>query len=372
MTAGRRRILLVGAGHAHLETLSQASGVAAAGAELVALSPGPFLYSGLATGVLGGEYPEALDRIDVAALAARGGGRHVAGALRALDLRRGRALLEDGAEIGWDALSIAVGSLPPDVEGADDPARCFAVKPIGRVHALRRELERRFAAEPDRPVRLAVAGGGATACEVALNAAALARRRGGRLAAVLLAGGGLMRQAPAGAARSVARVLDARGIEVRDGARVARVEADRAVLRRGPPVPFDLFVNATGLRPHPILGRLGLPLSDDGALRLDPRLRSPADERVHGGGDCAAPEGAPLARVGVHAIRQGPILRRNLLAAVGAGRPATYRPQRRWLWILNLGDRDGLAIRGALWWRGRTAWALKDRIDRRFLARYAT
>jgi hypothetical protein len=57
----------------------------------------------------------------------------------------------------------------------------------------------------------------------------------------------------------------------------------------------------------------------------------------------------------------------NLLANL-EGTPATeFRPQRLYLWIINLGDGTALAMRGGLWWRGRLAFRLKDWIDRRFL-----
>jgi hypothetical protein len=37
---------------------------------------------------------------------------------------------------------------------------------------------------------------------------------------------------------------------------------------------------------------------------------------------------------------------------------------------MNLGNDDGLATWGPFAWRGRTPFRIKDRIDRRFLARY--
>ncbi|HKH27194.1 MAG TPA: hypothetical protein VKA61_02540, partial [Sphingomicrobium sp.] len=74
---GHKRVVLVGAGHAHLYTLKHARAVTERGYECVLIAPGDFWYSGLATGMLGGHYPPSLDRIDVGALATRGGGRFV-------------------------------------------------------------------------------------------------------------------------------------------------------------------------------------------------------------------------------------------------------------------------------------------------------
>lgn len=84
-------------------------------------------------------------------------------------------------------------------------------------------------------------------------------------------------------------VLEQAGIAV-EPIRVARI-ADRVALTgSGTAVPFDLFVNATGLAPNRLAHGINLPLDDRGALRLDRHLRSVADPVVHGGGDAVAVE----------------------------------------------------------------------------------
>ncbi len=47
-----------------------------------------------------------------------------------------------------------------------------------------------------------------------------------------------------------------------------------------------------------------------------------------------------------------------------------YRPQRHYLYVLDLGDGTGLAIYGTLAMRGRPALWLKQLIDRRFVREY--
>jgi NADH dehydrogenase FAD-containing subunit len=111
-----------------------------------------------------------------------------------------------------------------------------------------------------------------------------------------------------------------------------------------------------------------LPVDASGALVTDAHLRSVGNPAVLGAGDGIAVQGHDLDKVGVYAIRQGPVLTANLLAALEGGPRETFRPQRRYLWIMNLGDGTGLAVHGDLWWHGRAAFFLKDLIDRRFLA----
>ncbi|MEO7474055.1 MAG: NADH dehydrogenase subunit, partial [Gemmatimonadales bacterium] len=121
----------------------------------------------------------------------------------------------------------------------------------------------------------------------------------------------------------------------------------------------------------PLLAASGLPAEPRGFLWIEDTLHSVADPRVFAVGDCGTFTKSPsIAKSGVYAVREGPILWHNLLAAA-RGRPlATSRPQPGFLSILNTAD--GRAL---LWYKGlrswsRWAWSLKDWIDRGFMRKY--
>jgi NADH dehydrogenase FAD-containing subunit len=375
--AARKRVVFLGAGHAHLYALKRTGEFVRRGHEVVAVAPDLFWYSGLATGMLGGIYPPELDRVDVAALVERGGGRFVRDAVAGLDPTTGTVrLVNAGEPLRYDVLSLTLGSEAPGIPGASGEAM-YAVKPVRRLCELHVDLRRRFrgaaaADGADRAVRVLVAGGGVTACELAANIARLAAADGGPVEITVVVGGGeALKQLPRrSAARKVVAALEQRGVVFRYGSRVERIDGTAAVLTDGSMVPFDVFVNATGLKPASLVRKFGLPVDPEGALIVDEHLRSVADPTVHGGGDCIAVRGRELPKVGVYAIRQAPVLFRNLLAALDGKPPASFRPQRKFLWIMNLGDGTGLAARGSLYWHGRIAFWLKDWIDRRFLREY--
>ncbi len=374
VSAGERRTraVLVGAGHAHLYALKRARSFAERGHELVLIAPGRFWYSGLATGMLGGAYPPELDQIDAGALAVRGGGRFIEDHVVGIEPASRTLRLGTGEPITYDAVSLNLGSETRPVAGeADRPDRCFSVKPIHRLRDLRAALTERFAA--GAAPRVVIAGGGATAFELAGNVLALAERAGARALVTVLAGGKeILAQLPRAAAAAVQANLAGRGARVIAGARVARVTDAGVATEAGAEHPYDLFVNATGLAPRSLAGAAGLPALPDGAMIVNEHLRSVADARIHGGGDCIAFGERRLAKVGVYAIREAPVLHRNLLACLDGSGPEPFIPQRSYLWIMNLGDGTGLAARGRLWWHGRSAFRLKDWIDRRFLRDYAS
>jgi NADH dehydrogenase FAD-containing subunit len=366
-----RRAVLLGAGHAHLFTLKRAAEFVRRGFELVLVAPENFWYSGLATGVLAGLYPPELDQIDVGSLVAQGGGRFLRARATAIDVASRSISLDTGESLSYDVLSCNLGSEVPlgNIPGA--ATHGYAVKPIHNLWELRQAVEARINSAPRAALRIIVVGGGATGCEIAANIQHLVTARGGRADVTVLARGDrLLGQMSRGAAKQMADILGRRGVHLALRSPVVRVDGAAVLTADGESVPYDFLVHATGLTPPPILRATGLPTSADGALLVDPHLRSVADARVFGGGDCVALQGRELAKVGVYAVREAPVLCHNLLATL-EGRPLRrFRPQRRFLLILNLGDGTGLLTWGSFSWRGRLAFWLKDRIDRAFLRKY--
>jgi NADH dehydrogenase FAD-containing subunit len=307
--------------------------------------------------MVGGRWMPDDDRVALDRLLAGSGAtliRDRAVAIEATQIRRAA-----GAAIEFDLLSLDIGSVVANLPGLDqDDPRDFAAKPIARLAELRRTIQ----AAPHL-LRVLVVGGGASAVELAANIAAWPNAR------VTLAAGRLAPSLPPAARMFLQQRLAARGVTLRLQARVARIVGDAAWTDAGP-ISFDLIVRATGLTPPPLLASLKLALQD-GALVVGADLAAPGDARIHAAGDCAAVAGARLPMIGVHAVRQAPVLYANLHAKLQRrAPPRRYRAQRDALLILNLGDGSGLATWRGFWLAGRAMSWLKDRIDRAFLARY--
>jgi len=364
-------VILAGAGHVHLYVAAHAAELVARGGRVVLVDPGEFWYSGLATGMLGGRYESAEDRVDAKALAEAHSAEFIRDRVEAVDTAARRLRLAGGAELTYDYLSLNVGSQvnADRIAGAADDPSVWAVKPISNLWKLREHLEARFRA--DETPRVAVVGGGPTGSEVAANMAALARLHRRKVQVVLLTPADrLIEKAPAGAARRLHRALIRSGVEIRTHVRVVLREGKSLIAEDGRHIPADLVVLATGLEAHPLVQTTGLPTRPKQGLRITATLHSIADERVFAGGDCAAMEGFDLPKLGVFGVRQAACLHANLLASLERKPLAEYRPQKRFLAILNLGEGTALATWGPFWWHGRSSMWLKDFIDRRFLENY--
>ena len=358
-------VLLVGAGHAHLWVAAHARRLVRRGARVTLVAPGPTWYSGMATGVLGGRYAPEADQIDPALAAERGGARFVAERVTSVDTDARVAHLGSGDRLPYDFVSFCVGSTVEPFVGAETHPAVWPVKPIPGLAQLRAVLERRLGAH--ETTRIVVIGAGATGCELAANLLALGRRYRHRPAITLVGRDhSILPEGPAGASAALDADLRRRGVRIFSGRTAEAIEPE-GVRVDGELVAAHHVVLATGLRAHPLVGALGLPADPADGLRVDAQLRSIADPRVHAVGDCAAFEPRPLPRVGVFGVRQAPVLLDNLCAAI-AGRPGRpFRPQRRWLAILNLGDGRGLALWGRYWTMGWWAMHIKERLDRGFV-----
>ncbi|MEO7794779.1 MAG: FAD-dependent oxidoreductase [Thermoanaerobaculia bacterium] len=370
MTA--RRVVLLGGGHAHVHVLTRAAQVPLQDVELVLISPHPHhLYSGMVPGYLQGTYQEAEMAFDLRVLAERARARFVEGA--AIRIDAGERIVELADEsLSFDLLSVDIGSEPAGLATAGVREHALSVRPMNRAIALRERAEALLGRADARPVAIVVVGGGAAGVEIALALERQGREHGRRALVTIVEGGPVVLPELSGHVRRVAAdILGRRSIRLKTGKRVSSIEAGAVVLDDGSRERADLTVWLAGAAPPRLFADSDLPRDPAGYLLVDSTLRAVDGAPIFGAGDCIGLVGHPdLAKAGVYAVREAPVLDHNLRAAL-AGRPSIdYRPQRTFLALLNTAD--GRAI-----WRWRNfsghshfAWWLKDRIDRRFVRRY--
>jgi pyridine nucleotide-disulfide oxidoreductase family protein len=349
-----RRLVLVGAGHAHVEVLRQlAERPIAETAVTVVSRVAAAAYSGMLPGVVAGHYRPDAHLMPVAPLAARAGADCLLGEACGLDPERRVLRLAGGDTLEFDLLSLDIGSAP-DLGAAPAGEPVLPVKPLETFLPALAAAEAGFASGR---ARVAVVGGGVAGTEMAL---ALRHRyaAAGRAVAVTLIEKGpvIVPGLPGAARRRLERACAEHGVEIRTGTGEAR--------------GFDLALWTTGAAAAGWLGTTGLALDAGGFVRVDTHLRSVSHGSVFVAGDAASLDGAGRPKAGVFAVRQGPVLAENLRRSL-EGRPLRrYRPQRRWLVLAATGPRHAVGTRNGLTVAGDWVWWLKDRIDRGFVERY--
>ena len=152
-----------------------------------------------------------------------------------------------------------------------------------------------------------------------------------------------------------ARELARRGVDIRVSTTLERAEEGAAVLSDGSRLETDTLVWTAGVRPHPLLTELGLPLDERDRVLVDETLRVEGRERLWALGDCArvpnlATPGQADPPTCQHALRQARRLAKNLR---GTPRPYRYRMLGQ---VATLGRHKGIADVLGLRLRGFPGW----------------
>jgi selenide,water dikinase len=353
-------ILLLGAGHAHVEVLRRFALHPEPGVRLTLIGREPETpYSGMLPGVIRGDYEPRQGVIDLAPLAAAAGARLILSEATAIQLDSRTVTVPGRPDIPFDLLSINTGGEPAAPRDGG-----IAVKPIGRFLSQLRQLE----ATLHDHARIAIAGGGPAGVELAL---ALAYRFRARFRITLVSGTPEpLIEAPESARRIAITALVDANVEIVRGAMAGTFQNGRLALSDGSFLEASACLRATGVEAPAFLANAGLACDSKGCVLTDATLRSISDPSVFAVGDCASLQGAPRPKAGVWAVRAGVHLASNLRLAARHRPLKRWRPQREALVILGLGGGRAVAWRNGFSLSGTAIWWWKDRIDRRWMRMY--
>ena len=370
-------LVLLGGGHSHVIVLKQLGMVPVPGVRVILVSRvAETPYSGMLPGLIAGHYTKEEAHIDLEPLARFARADAVFDEAIGLDLARKQVLFRQRPPIGYDVLSIDIGSTPNlTVAGAAE--HVTPVKPIDRLLERWSALTARLSADHSTRRRVAVVGGGAGGVELilsvqhAIHTRLVPEGRGAHIEYHLFTEGDqVLLSHNASVRRRFERILAARGVRVHHGSAV--VEVARGVLRTadGRTHEIDETLWTTQAAAAPWLAQSGLAVDTDGFVQVSRTLQSISHGDVFAAGDIAAMVDDPRPKSGVFAVRQGPPLARNLRRALLGEPLEEYYPQRQFLSLISTGDRYAVASRGPIAFEGAWVWRWKDWIDRRFMRQF--
>lgn len=334
--------------------------------------------------------------------------RHVA-QVAPLHAEDGR-LLVPARELPYELLVLAVGSQANDFGTPGVAAHCHAIDSRLQADAFCREVRLRMlqCVTMERPLSIAIVGGGATGVELAAELVQLtetaeaygARGLAERLTITLVeAGPRLLAAFPQDISAATQQRLQSLGVRVRTGTQVKAAHAEGLELDDGSLLAATLQVWAAGVKGPAVLAALdGLETGRNQQLLVTPSLQTTRDEAIYAVGDCASltPAGSerPLPPTAQVAHQQAQHLVRYLPEVLTAGRPVPPFRFRDFGALVSLADYDafgslgqfgffdGGVVRGRLaqlshamlyrshqarlhgFWRGGLLW-LADRIQAR-------
>ncbi len=379
-------IVLVGGGHSHAIVLRLWGMRPVPGVRLTLISEASDTpYSGMLPGYVAGVYSRDACYIDLRSLCNFAGAQFYVDRVVGLDLQAQQVLCAHRPPVRYDFLSIDIGSTPhlpcPPEMAAD--ARSIPAKPIRHLLEGWQRVRDRVAQSPERPLALAVVGGGVGGVELTLAVQhALSRilQESGQpqthLAIALIhRGRELLPSHNLWVRDRVRQVLQGRGVALHLGETVlnARTGAGGLMLAcaSGLELPCEFALWVTQATAAPWIAASGLAVDDAGFLAVDGTLRSLSHANVFAAGDVATMVATPRPKAGVFAVRQGKPLYENLCRAVRGEALRSFVPQTRFLSLIGTSDGSAIASWGRWGWQSPLLWQWKDRIDRAFMAKFS-
>jgi NADH dehydrogenase FAD-containing subunit len=369
----KKHLVLVGGGHAHMVTLANIGRFVEKGYRVTVIGPSDFhYYSGMGPGMLGGTYSPDQIRFATRKMVESQGGEFITDRVTQVVPRDRQVTTRSGTRIEYDVVSFNAGSYIPlpgsGGPGKDRPANLYPVKPIEQLMEASAALQVLFA---EKPAQVNVVGGGPSSAEVAGNVWQLARDRGTHMPEIrILCGSRFMGRFGEKIGSRVKKILEKRGIDIQENARVKTVSGSEIALESGQAFATDFTFMASGVVPAPMFEDSDLAVGPDKGLLVNQYLQSVTNPQIFGGGDCIHFQPQPLDKVGVYAVRQNPVLLHNLMASLDGRALKSFDPGPDYLLVFNLGGRQGVLKKKNIVFSGRLAFTIKDYIDTKFMKRF--
>jgi selenide,water dikinase len=361
-----KHIVLVGAGHAHVEVLRRFRRRPEPSIRITLITRAPETpYSGMVPGYVAGHYTRSEINIRADRLAEFEGCTALFANAVGLDADGRRVLLEGGRSVAGDLISVDVGAVTDISDAPRDNGLLVSVKPMDEFENRWPMVERRLKSEPG--VQVAVVGAGAAGVELALairyrlqrmDAATCKQAR----VVLLERDDRILKGFPDAVRSRMTKILSSHGIEIQ--ARFSGFNDDKAA------GSFGILVWAAGVSPVAWLRSSALESDAQGFIAVNRHLQSISHPAFFAAGDAAGMVETPRSKAGVLAVRQGPVLAENLRRATLGLPLKAFSPQKEWLSLISAGERYAVASRGRWSAEGRWVWYWKNWLDRRFMDRF--
>ena len=374
----KKTLVLAGGGHAHLTVLQNLNFFTNQGNQVIVISSNAFqYYSGMGPGMLSGIYIPEMIRFNIKKMVEDRGGIFIEDKVCKIDPEKKQLFLESENKVEYDIISFNIGSMVPfEFPKVYQNDFVFPVKPIENLVTAQKKI---ISDLKQKPLKIWVAGAGPAGIEISANLCRLIKDNKGKAEIFLAAGSGVMSGFNTKVRDCVIKKLNGLGIKTADK-RIKTIEKNRIIFTDKSDSQADYIFLAVGTSPSSIFRDSGIPTGKDRGLLLDSYLRSVSYKEIFGGGDCISFAPFSLQKVGVYAVKQNPILFHNLKAALksldmknssdNTNNYQKFIPQKSFMQILNMGDQTGIFFRKSLVFNGRSAFILKDYIDRKFMKKF--
>ncbi len=389
-------LVLIGGGHSHAIVLRMFGMKPLPGVRLTLITAASqTAYSGMLPGHIAGFYTHDECHIDLRTLANFAQAQLYIDRVVALDLENNKVLCANGLAVDFDLLSIDIGSTPATLSVSGAAEYAIAVKPVSQLLKHWDQLIEAVGKNPQKLIRIAIAGGGAGGVELALSMQSHLHRILRQTQQpiqnleihLFQRGQELMPNYHQSVRHQLQQILTERGIKLHLGETVCNIaptkhhetkEIFEIKCESGLTVECNKIFWVTQASAPEWLKIAGLGTDEQGFILVKDTLQSQTHPQIFAAGDIATMVNHPRPKAGVFAVRQGKPLFDNLQRILLGKSLKLYKPQKQYLSLIGTGDERAISTMGyAYATRGaftlpphKLLWRYKDWIDRSFMERF--
>ncbi|QHS23715.1 FAD-dependent oxidoreductase [Virgibacillus sp. MSP4-1] len=359
-----KKLLLVGGGHAHLHVIKKLKDQPIADVDVTVLSPSKFQYfSGRFGAYAEGLFDESDIRINLEALAKTSGIHWVQGAITSVDPKQKMVLTSNGDVLTFDAISFNIGSLTASTDLPGVVEYAYRIKP--NYHFVDAINECRQA---DKVV---IVGGGAAAIEISLSLQTWRKKNHVTTPVTLISPDRFLPDKSHKVSDKIEKIVVQKDINYIKNEEVTSVKHHKIMTSLQNEIYFNKLLWLTGPKAPGLFRTSKLPVDDQGYLKVEDTLQVKQYPFMFGAGGCVSLENDSNINEGpVSAVRQGPVLFKNLKGFFETGEGELYKRQKNGLSMMSLGDKEGLLNYKEHLITGRLAWHLKNWVDTHYIREY--
>ena len=364
-------LVLVGGGHSQIAVLKKFGMNPIPGLRITMINN--FIsssYSGMLPGYITGTFTKENTQIDLLKLCRFANSRLIIDRVISLNSEKKYISLQNRPPIYYDTLSINTGGEPElnSITGAEKYG--VPIKPISNLIQVFENIKSKI--NNYKNINFVIIGGGAGGIEIALsiknylnNQKSLIEKK----VTLISKSENLIDGYSALAKLNATKFLFENDINLITDNPVIEIGKNFVKTKRGPKIKSDFSIVVTSITAPKWISQSGLKLSDDGFIEVNNFLQS-SNENIFASGDVCSIKGKNLVKSGVYAVRQGPILSKNLRAKILKLKFTSYKPQKTFLSLIGDGKSKAIFSWGPFSFKSKWSWTLKKFIDENFLKKY--
>ena len=358
-----KRIILAGGGHGHINILKKIMKRTIKDCEIMLITDyEKQYYSGMLPGFIGKIYTEEEISFQVEEMCISAGVKFIKEKIVEIDGVKkivktvGINNYKNIKEYKFDLLSINLGASAKRNFGINE--NMTYVKPINNIIEFVKKIDEQ---SPGEKKKMVIVGAGASGIELAFAF----RARYPKLKIDVISKNDILKNYNKKSTREVKKELREKEIELIINDELMKVD-EKNIFTEKNKKEYDYLIISNGVKGAEI-DFIGYDVTKDNFLLVDENLKA-NDYTLAMGDSIEIKSYSRLPKAGVFAIRQAPILYQNIVDILeGKKELKKYTPQKKYLQLINYGDKRALMNYWKISISGKIPWKIKNYIDMKYM-----